>query len=396
MPSRPIFLSGTTPTVDTEPAWQVLIDRRRISKQLPPYQLRTPAEIEQALSAFLRAVHPGSRVTSISRLGGGASKEQFVFTMDQDGARPGAETGRYVLRTDPQCPIIETDCRREFAILSAVAGIIPSPRPVWVDVDGRFFGRPAMVTAFVPGVTKPRNGADRVSGLGTALGEPLRSKLKNHFMDILVDIHSIDWRRPGLEGLTAPDADATQAARWSLNFWDALWQLDSIEDRPIITLARCWLRANLPDCAELVLTHGDYRTGNYLFDQDAGRIEAVLDWELSRIGDFHEDLGWILLRLFGVVDGGVFRASDLYEREEFIQTYESRTGRTINRDTLRFYEVLSLFKCYIVVAASGLSVARGSHSHQDVLLTYMGGAAAMFAHDIAIYLSEGGNDASDV
>ena len=39
------------------------------------------------------------------------------------------------------------------------------------------------------------------------------------------------------------------------------------------------------------MTHGDYRTGNYLFDEESGKITALLDWELARIGDFHEDLG---------------------------------------------------------------------------------------------------------
>src|SRR5690606_33793593 len=116
-------------------------------------------------------------------------------------------------------------------------------------------------------------------------------------------------------------------------------ELEKLEERPVATLARCWLRENLPACNELVLTHGDYRTGNYLFDEQRGTITAVLDWELCRIGDFHEDLAWILNRLFSTQQNGTVRASDLYEREAFIEAYERASGRTVNRSTLHFYEV---------------------------------------------------------
>src|SRR5690606_29608802 len=126
------------------------------------------------------------------------------------------------------------------------------------DGEGRFFHRPAMVTNFVEGVTRPTGKQEKVSGLGTHLGEPLRSQLKQQFLDILVRIHAFDWRATDLQGFAAPDRDSHQAARWSLNFWDALWELEKLEERPVATLARCWLRENLPACNELVLTHGDY------------------------------------------------------------------------------------------------------------------------------------------
>src|SRR3546814_3708765 len=118
--------------------------------------------------------------------------------------------------------------------------------------------------------------------------------------------------------------------------------IDEGEARPVIALAVQWLADTWPDASELVVLHGDYRTGNYLFDEDSGEITALLDWELARIGDFHEDLGCVLMQIFGAFDGdGAFRASDLFEREEFIIEYERRSGRTVNRRTLHSYDVMA-------------------------------------------------------
>lgn len=372
-----------------EPAWAALVERRRVAREAPPYELPSTDQVRDGLSRMLAAEDQSGRIVSINRLGGGASKEQFLFELETPAGT--GTTSRYVLRTDPQCPIIETDCRREFALLKAMAGTVPLPRPVWLDSDGTFFGRPAMVTEFVAGVTKPVAGQDKVSGLGTRLGEPLRSSLRQPFLDNLARIHAFDWQGAALDGFAVPNADPAQAARWSFNFWDAMWNLDKVEERPIVTLARCWLKENIPDCHELVLTHGDYRTGNYLFDEESGKINAILDWELARIGDFHEDLAWILMRLFSYVEDGVLRASDLYEREDFVASYEKLTGRTVDRRTLHFYEVLGVWKCYIIVSASGLSVSRRQHSHQDIVLTFMAAAGAMFAHDLTELLEQEAN-----
>ena len=145
----------------------------------------------------------------------------------------------------------------------------------------------------------------------------------------------------------------------------------------------------MPDTGDLTLTHGDYRTGNYLFEEESGEITALLDWELARIGDFHEDLGWVLMQVFGTIDNGKFRASDLYEREEFIRAYEERAGRTVNRKTLHYYDVMSSWKCYVIVGCNGLAAARSQHNHQDVLLTYLAASTPMFTHDLVRLLGKG-------
>jgi len=373
-----------TAQLEMEAVNRRILDRRAASRGLPPYRAALIPEVTEILADYFAREVPGATVSGVRRVGGGASKEQFFFTLHRgDAAEP------YLLRMDPRLAITETDREREFVLLQAMVGTVPVPEAAWVDATGAHFPQPAAIMRVVKGVTKPSSASIKVTGLGTWLGDDLRAKLRDQFMDHLVAIHGYDWRAKPLPGFDVPDADAKQAARWSFNFWRELWRIDNGQTRPIIALAEQWLADHLPDCAELVVTHGDYRTGNYLFEEDTGTVTALLDWELARIGDFHEDLSWVLMQVFGTIENGTFRASDLFEREEFITTYEQRSGRKVNRETLHFYDVFAAWKCYIIVAANGMAAARSQHNHQDVLLTFLAATAPMFADDLVRLLRQG-------
>jgi aminoglycoside phosphotransferase (APT) family kinase protein len=369
---------------DMESGNRRILDRRFASNSLPPYRAALIPEVTDMLSAFFATHRPGANVSKVRRVGGGASKEQFFFTINV-----GDTSEQYLLRMDPRKAITETDREREFELIKAMNGLVPVPKAAWVDPEAEYFPQSAAIMHVVHGVSKPSDAGIKVSGLGTWLGADLRSKLRDQFLDHLVTIHGYDWREKPIPGFEVPDADPKQAARWSFNYWRELWALDEGEARPIMALAEQWLAENMPDTHELVLTHGDYRTGNYLFDEDSGEMTAILDWELARIGDHHEDLGWVLMQVFGTFDNGVFRASDLFEREEFITEYERRSGRAVNRKTLHYYDVMSSWKCNIIVAANGLAAARSQHNHQDVLLTFLGATTAMFVDDLVRLLSMG-------
>lgn len=370
---------------DMEAVHRHIIDRRSANRSLPPYRAALTEEIVEILSVFFATERPGAEVSGVRRLGGGASKEQFFFTLADQGVEE-----QFLLRMDPRSAITETDRAREFVLIDAMQGRVPVPEPVWIDNDARHFPQAAAILRVVSGVTKPSDAGIKVSGLGTWLGPDLRGKIKDQFLDYLVEIHRYDFRANPLPGFEVPDADPKQAARWAYNYWRDLWEVDEGEPRPIMSLATQWLADNMPDTADLVMLHGDYRTGNYLFDEASGAITALLDWELARIGDYHEDIGWVLMEIFGSFDeAGTFRASDLFEREEFITEYERRSGRTVNRDTLHYYDVMSSWKCNVIVAANGLAAARSQHNHQDVLLTFLGATAPMFANDLVRLLSKG-------
>ena len=365
-------------TIDTEPQLATMLEARKARRALPPYIPARDDDVSALLQGWFDIHEPGASVGDVARMGGGASKEQFVFTLSR-----GEGIARYVLRMDALEGITETSRSREFEILKAFQGVVPVPDPVWLDGEAEHFPTPAIIMEFVEGVTKPQTGGVTVTGLGTILGDPLRSIIAPQYYGNLAAIHNFDWRSADLPSFSAPTGDPKQATRWLIAFWAELLEQDAVTREPVLRLATQWLEDNVPDCDAPCVVHGDYRTGNYLFDEASGRVTAVLDWEMCYIGDFHADLGWLLQPVFGSHIDGVFRASDIAPPEEVIAGYEEASGNTVDRDRLHYFTVFNAWKSYILVSALGVRAARTAHNHQDVLLTFLAATGPMFVDELA-------------
>ncbi|MCB2049996.1 MAG: phosphotransferase family protein [Novosphingobium sp.] len=300
-------------------------------------------------------------------MAGGASKEQFVFTTDRAGSQC-----EMVLRMDPRDGVLETSRVREAEVLKVARDVVPVPIVHYADYDGTLLGMPGLVTSFVNGVTKPPEAGSGVSGLGTGFNAEWRAKLAPQFVTHLAAIHRINVQDPRLEHFSVPDRDPRHPALWEVNHWSRVWEEDQQAANPLIAVTENWLRANLPECTEPVLVHGDYRTGNYLFDAETGDITAILDWELAHIGDFHQDLALSMTEIFSCHrDDGVKLCSSLMTEDDFIAAYERATARKVCRQTLQFYRVLSVWSLAIMGGATGLRAAKAQHNHQDILLTWL-------------------------
>lgn len=379
-------------TQDLEPRVAELLDAKRARHEQPPYQPKSAGEVATLVRALLGA-HGLSdfRLGDIRRMAGGASKEQFSLVLHQDGVAP----ERLVLRLDPPEGIVETCRYREDEVFRAVAGRVPTPATRFLDGDGTYLGQPGIITSFVDGVTKPPASTSVVSGVGISFTAEWRDRIVPQFIDNLARIHATAWNSATLPHFRPPTAHPTQAALWQVNWWSRVWWDDLIDPYPIITLAEQWMRERLPEVAsdsgDLVLLHGDYRTGNFMFDADSGQFTAVLDWELAHIGDFHEDLGWILQRLFaGPAENGEVLACSLLSRQELIDRYEAATDRTVNRRTLAFYELLAAYKCTVMNLGTGYSAAIRGHNHQDVLLSFLAPVGHVFLTDIVRIIEQEG------
>lgn len=341
------------------------------------YSARSAAQVTAQLLALF--AHHGLRdveVTQLARMTGGASKEQFAFTLRHAEA-PNPE--RLVLRMDPWMGIVETCRGREAQLLKTFAGVVPVPPLRFVDADGEHLGQPGLITGMVAGHTAPSDvTAKAVTGVGIRF-EHWIERLAPQFVDNLARIHGFDWRSAELSYFDAPMAGTPQAALRQVNWWARVWQQDLVEAEPLVTLVERWLRENAPVCVQPVVVHGDYRIGNFMFVEPSGDFSAVLDWELAHLGDFHEDLAWCVQRLFGTprADGELL-ISGLLTRDEFFRRYARAAGVEINLDTIRYYEILNAWKCIIINNSSACRAARESQSHQDLVLTWMAFGSAVF------------------
>jgi aminoglycoside phosphotransferase (APT) family kinase protein len=125
-------------------------------------------------------------------------------------------------------------------------------------------------------VTKPPASTSLVTGVGTSFNAEWRAHLVPQFIDNLVAVHAHPWRDAELPHFGAPEEYPRQAALWQVNWWARVWRDDMVDPYPLITLAELWMRDRLPEVAaeDLVLLHGDFRTGNFMFDADSGRSRA--------------------------------------------------------------------------------------------------------------------------
>lgn len=352
---------------------EILVDKQE-RRKAGIYRPRNAADIEQGLTRLLADAGIGGKAHGVRRLGGGASKEQFVFELEGDCA---PEFARCVLRMDPREGIIETCRRRESQVLRAVADRVPVPPVLCVDGAGDAMGQPLMVTGFVGGVVKPSGGSVGPSGLGATMGGRISEALTPQFIEYLVATHSVDLDTAKLDDFARPRPGTTDAALWQVNYWTKVRELEEIDAMPILTLAETWLYDHLPLCEEPVLLHGDYRIGNFLFDETDLRITAMLDWELSHIGDFHEDLAYSFEPLFGSRDAnGQLLVGSMFPVDRLLEDYQARTGRRVEPATLNWYHVLTSYKLITMNHASSIIAARDGTNHQSALLGFLASCTA--------------------
>ena len=374
----------------TESEIDRMLTRKMELRAGPPFSWPRLEEIAESLRSLLvselgDAFH---EVSDVRWLGGGASKVQVYFELSWTQPDGVAARTPMVLRMEPAAAIQETSRRREFQLLKAFDGEVPVPAAYWLDPDGSQFPYPALVTGFVPGVTKPTASTSGVSGLGTSLAPELRRELGRQFVEHLATIHNHDVNDPILEAFDTP-ASNRQAIDWQLNAWERVWEEDADLDIPLMRLAIAWLRANIREVDRLSVVHADYRTGNYLFTEEDNRITAILDWEGGHIGDRHEDLAYITNPLFGTADeNGTFLVSGLMTEHEFLEAYEEASGLPVDPNAMKYWKVFNGFKIAAIAVGTAYRIAIGQKTHQDVLVAWLIGTEGVALEDLRSALEQ--------
>jgi len=322
-------------------------------------------------------------IRGLRPLSGGASKEQYVFELDwtYHGERRTGE--RMVLARDPVESIVTTERTREFQLLKAVKSDIPVPPPYWEDGAGAHLGRPSIVCGFVEGVQKPPTGTSNVTGIGVQFDAEHRAALGPQFIDYLARIHTLDVQGADLSSFDIPSVGTTEDIDRQINWWARVWEEDRLEAVPLMNLAEQWLRRNRKPLDFVSLVHGDYRTGNFLFDPVSKRITTILDWELGFFGDRHFDLAWATMPLFCTPDeSGAPLCSSLYALDDFLRNYERASGMPIDEERFEYYRIFAHWRAIAMTLGAGLRAADGSKTHQDVVLAWFGGVSYPFLESL--------------
>lgn len=358
------------------------LDKKLARRGVVQHESPVVSVITERLQTFLEArLDAPFTISDLRRMAGGASKEQFVFELEwsRDGT---ARKDKMVLRMDPPASLVETPRLREVEILQALGDTLPVPEVFWGTEDPDDLGSPAMICDFIQGVVSPTGAPKTASGLGTTYGAKLRPALAEQFVDHLAALHTFDFSAHELPSFDRPREGTTDAIEWRLNAFARMWDDDSFEAHPTISLTRQWLWEHRPEVDHVSVVHGDYRNGNFLFDEDEARITAILDWELVYLGDRHHDLAYTMMKGWGQQEDGTFYCCALMPRDELIARYEQASGLKVDPARIDYYIVLNLYWAAVCTVGSGARAAAEKMTHLDVLQHFVCGLGVAFMSEL--------------
>jgi aminoglycoside phosphotransferase (APT) family kinase protein len=304
-----------------------------------------PLVDEINLQKYLSNAGWGDAPIRAERIEAGHSNLTFLITHGKKS---------YVLRRPPRPPYLPTahDVLREHRIISALAQTtFPVPRPLLACDDPNVIGAPFYLMERVNGVVICTQIPPQFDA------RPDRRAIADEVIRTLVALHAVDYNAIGLDNLGKPEGYiARQVKRW-------MGQLDGARTRdiPELSAVGAWLQAHIPESPAATLVHGDYRIDNLMFaPQSPPRVVAVLDWEMSTLGDPLADLGYLLSfwREAGEAPatplpddmGDVTAQAGFPTRAEIAARYAELSGRQVTN--LTFYIVLAIWKLAILLEGS--------------------------------------------
>ena len=296
-----------------------------------------------ALSAYLeRESFSLGRKISVEQFPGGHSNLTYLLTLD------GGDD--YVLRRPPLGPVAPKahDMVREYRLLCAVHPVFPpAPEPALLCEDIAVIGAPFYLMERRRGLVVRRENPPEI---GDDVG--LRRRIGEALLDTLVQLHAVDASRPPVSGIGKPAGFLER----QLSGWFGRWQRSRTRDLPAMDRLMEWLSARLPASTEAALLHNDYKLDNVMLDPaDPARLVAVLDWEMSALGDPLVDLG-ILLCYWPEANDPPERRESISPvtampgwptRAELVERYAARTGRDVSR--IDYYQIFAIFKVAVVL-----------------------------------------------
>ena len=174
------------------------------------------------------------------------------------------------------------------------------------------------------------------------------------FIDCMVRLHSIDVTQPGLSDLGKPEGFVERQVKG----WTDRWARAKTEELPAMERVVRWLHEKLPvSVGTPTLVHNDYKLDNVMMHPSGTQISAVLDWEMTTLGDPLADLGLTMCYWTWASEAAkddphpatpvITHQPGWFTRDQFLHRYATRTGRDVTH--IGYHEVLGVFKLAVIL-----------------------------------------------
>jgi aminoglycoside phosphotransferase (APT) family kinase protein len=271
---------------------------------------------------------------------------------------------RMVLRRPPagDKPKSGHDMHREYRVMTALKGHIPVPHTLYYTDDAAHIGAEFYVM-------------DRNEGhlIHTEIpkdwnwGEGEARQLCENFFQTLVDMHSVDYEAVGLGDFGKPEGYVSR----QILGWNRRWEKAWTEDLETFEDVQTWLVDHMPAAERgAAIIHGDYRIDNCILRaDDPTQIEAILDWEISALGDPMMDLGNTLAYWIQADDPDFMKLTvrqpsmvkGMMTRQEILDFYAAKTGADVSG--FQFYYVYGIWRLAVIIQQIYARFYRGQNDN---------------------------------
>lgn len=219
---------------------------------------------------------------------------------------------------------------------------VPVPPVIGVCEDDQVNGAPFFVMDWVDGpILRSREDV-------SAFDESERSGIGHTVIETLAAIHRVDPDSVGLGDL----GKKTDYAARQLHRWQGQWEKSKTDELPLVDEVHTRLAEKIPEQRESTIVHGDYRLDNMILTP-SGDVAAVVDWELSTLGDPLADVGMLIVywaepgdELIPLVDPAT-RAEGFQTRDEVRHLYAEISGRDLSE--VDFFVALAWWKLAVIL-----------------------------------------------
>ena len=303
---------------------------------------------------------------NVTGFAGPFTLEKFAGGQSNPTYRIDAASGSYVLRRKPFGPILPSAhaVEREHQLIAALHPTgFPVARPYGLCGDAAVLGAPFYIMEMVEGRTFWDGSLpDMATAERTAVYEAI--------VDTLAALHSVDYAGVGLGEYGKPgNYFERQVARWSKQY-----RMSQTDDMPEVEKLIEWLPRTVPAQTRTSIVHGDFRIDNMIFDAAQPKVLAVLDWELSTLGDPLADFSYFLMSWVTApegrsgVQGLTGRATGIPTIEAVVERYCAATGRDGVPD-LNWYFAYNLFRLTGIVQGIKKRILDGNASSDQAAKT---------------------------